>query len=149
MDEESIMRALNFGARINNDYQVQLGGLNSIRNELLEINNLIILGCGTSLHAGLIGKVFMDELENFDNVHVFDGAEFSKKCIPRKGKTALLLLSQSGETQDLHRCIKIGRDYDLLIMSVVNVVDSMIAREADCGVYLNAGREVAVASTKA
>ena len=91
----------------------------------------------------------MDELENFDNVHVFDGAEFSKKCIPRKGKTALLLLSQSGETQDLHRCIKIGRDYDLIIMSVVNVVDSMIAREADCGVYLNAGREVAVASTKA
>ena len=146
---QSILRALNFGARINNDYQVQLGGLNSIRSELLEINNLIILGCGTSLHAGLIGKVFMDELENFDNVHVFDGAEFSKKCIPRKGKTALLLLSQSGETQDLHRCIKIGRDYDLLIMSVVNVVDSMIAREADCGVYLNAGREVAVASTKA
>jgi glucosamine--fructose-6-phosphate aminotransferase (isomerizing) len=146
---QSIMRALNYAARIKDDYNVNLGGLNSMKDELLEVNNLIILGCGTSLHAALIGKVFMDELENFDNVHVFDGAEFSKKCIPRKGKTALLLLSQSGETQDLHRCIKIGRDYDLIIMSVVNVVDSMIAREADCGVYLNAGREVAVASTKA
>lgn len=146
---QSIMRALNYGARIKDDYNVNLGGLNSMKDELLEVNNLIILGCGTSLHAALIGKVFMDELENFDSVHVFDGAEFSKKCIPRKGKTALLLLSQSGETQDLHRCIKIGRDYDLIIMSVVNVVDSMIARESDCGVYLNAGREVAVASTKA
>lgn len=146
---QSVMRALNYGARIKDDYNVNLGGLNSMKDELLEVNNLIILGCGTSLHAALIGKVFMDELENFDSVHVFDGAEFSKKCIPRKGKTALLLLSQSGETQDLHRCIKIGRDYDLIIMSVVNVVDSMIAREADCGVYLNAGREVAVASTKA
>jgi len=58
------------------------------------------------------------------------------------------MLSQSGETKDLHRCIQIAKDYDLLTIGVVNVIDSQIARESDCGVYLNAGREVAVASTK-
>ena len=60
----------------------------------------------------------------------------------------MLLLSQSGETKDLHRCIKIGKDNDLFLIGVVNVVDSLIARETNCGCYLNAGREMAVASTK-
>ena len=58
------------------------------------------------------------------------------------------MLSQSGETKDLHRCIDIGKDKDLFIIGVINVVDSMIARESNCGCYLNAGREVGVASTK-
>jgi len=60
----------------------------------------------------------------------------------------LILCSQSGETKDLHRCIDIARTFDLITIGVVNTADSMIARETDCGVYLNAGREVAVASTK-
>ena len=58
-------------------------------------------------------------------------------------------MSQSGETADLYRCLKIGKDNDLFIISIVNVIDSLIARESNCGCYLNAGREVAVASTKA
>ena len=58
------------------------------------------------------------------------------------------MLSQSGETKDLHRCIQIGKINNLLMIGVINVVDSLIAREVDCGVYLNAGREVGVASTK-
>jgi glucosamine--fructose-6-phosphate aminotransferase (isomerizing) len=58
------------------------------------------------------------------------------------------MLSQSGETKDLHRCIQIGKENNLFLIGIVNVVDSMIARETDCGIYMNAGREVAVASTK-
>jgi glucosamine--fructose-6-phosphate aminotransferase (isomerizing) len=81
-------------------------------------------------------------------VQVFDGAEFDIHDIPKYGKTALLLISQSGETKDLHRCIEIAKDSDLFTIGVVNVVDSLIAREVNCGIYCNAGKEVGVASTK-
>ncbi|VVU95012.1 SIS domain [seawater metagenome] len=145
---DSIIRSLNNGARLKDEYNVKLGGLNLHKNDLIKIDNLIILGCGTSLNAAQIGKKFFENYDLFNTVLVIDGAEFNTKMIPRNGKNALLLLSQSGETKDLHRCIEIGRQEDMIIMSIVNVVDSMIAREADCGIYLNAGREVGVASTK-
>jgi glucosamine--fructose-6-phosphate aminotransferase (isomerizing) len=64
------------------------------------------------------------------------------------GKTALILISQSGETKDLHRCIEIAKQNNLVTIGVINVVDSLIAREVDCGIYCNAGVEVGVASTK-
>ena len=144
----SIMRSLNNGARIKNNYEVKLGGFELFKKELLNLDHLIILGCGTSLNAGNIGKYYFENFNLFDTVSVYDGAEFTNKLIPRKGVSGLLLLSQSGETKDLHRCIKIGKDNDLIIISVVNVVDSMIARQADCGIYLNVGKEIGVASTK-
>ena len=65
------------------------------------------------------------------------------------GNSALIFLSQSGETKDLHRCIEMCKEKDIITIGVVNVVDSLISREVDCGCYLNAGREVGVASTKA
>ena len=107
-----------------------------------------MLGCGTSYFAGLLGVNYLKDLCSFNTVQIFDGAEFTNKDIPKIGKTALILLSQSGETKDLHRCIKIGKDHDLFLIGVINVVDSMISRETNCGCYLNAGREVGVASTK-
>ena len=146
---ESSLRAISLGGRLHDDNSVNLGGLKTHTQYLLEINNIILLGCGTSYHAGLVGTHYFKELNNFNTVLVFDGAEFTEKDIPRIGKTCLILLSQSGETKDLHRCIKIGRENDLFLLGIVNVVDSMIAREVDCGIYLNAGREVGVASTKA
>ena len=145
---QSIMRAISFGGRILNETNVCLGGLEEKKDILKRINNIIILGCGTSLHAGLIGAEYFNDLCNFNTVQVFDGAEFSYKNIPKIGNTALIYLSQSGETKDLHRCIEIGKEYDLFQIGVINVVDSLIAREVDCGCYLNAGREVGVASTK-
>jgi len=92
---------------------------------------------------------FFKELGNFHSVQILDGADFNDNDIPKNGKTALVLISQSGETKDLHRCIQIGKQHDLFLIGLVNVVDSLIAREVHCGCYLNAGREVAVASTKA
>ena len=146
--DESMKRAINMGGRIKNDEQVRLGGLTRYKDKLLKIENLIILGCGTSFNAGLIGKKYFMDMRIFNTIQVIDGAEFTIDDIPLKGKTGLLLLSQSGETKDLHKCIKIGRDNNMIIISVINVVGSVIAREVDCGIYLNAGREVAVASTK-
>jgi glucosamine--fructose-6-phosphate aminotransferase (isomerizing) len=145
---DAIIRALNNGGRIDSNVSVKLGGLDSRKSDLLNINHLIILGCGTSYNAGLWSSDIYKSLDIFDTVVCYDGAEFNVKDVPKRGKTAVILLSQSGETRDLHRCIQLAKDYDLLTIGVVNVVDSQIARETTCGVYLNAGREYAVASTK-
>ena len=91
----------------------------------------------------------LKQLELFTSVQLFDGADFSGVDIPTSGKSGAILISQSGETKDLHRCIKICRAHSIFTIGVVNVVDSLIAREVDCGCYLHAGREVGVASTKA
>ena len=145
---DSSLRAISLGGRLLSNNQVKLGGLYERHQELMELDNMIVLGCGTSYHAGIIGVQYLKELGDFNSVQLFDGAEFCAADIPKKGKTGLILLSQSGETKDLHRCIKIAHDRDLFMIGVVNVVDSLIAREVHCGCYLNAGREVAVASTK-
>ena len=145
---DSVVRGLNNGGRIHDDFNVKLGGLDSYNHELIGLNHLILLGCGTSYNAGLWALDIFKTLDIFDTVTIYDGAEFQYKDIPKKGKTCLILLSQSGETKDLHRCIEIAKNYNLITIGVVNVIDSLIARETDCGVYLNCGREVAVASTK-
>jgi glucosamine--fructose-6-phosphate aminotransferase (isomerizing) len=145
---DAVLRAINNGARISSATTVKLGGLDSCRELLVDCEHLIILGCGTSFHAGLWSLDLFKSLYVFDTVSLYDGADFSAKDVPLKGKTACVLLSQSGETKDLQRCIQIIQDKGLVSIGVVNVVDSFIARETNCGVYLNAGREVAVASTK-
>jgi len=144
----SIIRAMNNGGRIESNVSVKLGGLDIYKDQLIALNHLIILGCGTSFNAGQWSMDIFKSLDIFDTIAIYDGADFQMKDIPKKGKTGLILLSQSGETKDLHRCINIAKEYDLITIGVVNVVDSLIARETNCGVYLNAGREVAVASTK-
>ena len=145
---DAILRATNNGGRIETNVSVKLGGLDQCRARLLELDHLILLGCGTSFHAGLWSLEIFKKLDIFDTVAIYDGADFGELDIPKKGKTGLILLSQSGETKDLHRCMQISADYSLITIGVVNVQDSLIAREANCGVYLNAGREVGVASTK-
>jgi glucosamine--fructose-6-phosphate aminotransferase (isomerizing) len=144
----TVIHALNNGGRIENNANVKLGGLDRFKSFLTKLNHLILLGCGTSYHSGLWSLDIFKNLQLFDTVSIYDGSEFNKKDIPKHGNTAVILLSQSGETKDLHRCIKIAKENNLLTIGVVNVVDSLIAREVDCGVYLNAGREVAVASSK-
>ena len=144
-----VLNAINKGGRIKNDYEVKLGGLEQHTNDLKNINNIIILGCGTSYFAGLYGMYFFKKICNFNTVQVFDGAEFNENDIPKVGNTAFILISQSGETKDLHRCIDISKNNNIITIGIINVVDSLIAREVDCGVYCNAGKEVGVASTKA
>ncbi len=145
----SILNAFNNGGRILNQNEVKLGGLDKFKEQLKDIKNLFIFGMGTSYHAGLLSTHYFENLCNFDNVQVFDAGEFhERKLINNNKKTAAIFISQSGETKDLHHILTIIKKYDILTIGVVNVVDSLIAREVDCGVYTNAGREVAVASTK-
>ena len=145
---DASLRAISLGGRVLSNDCVKLGGLEIHQTQLMDVDHLILLGCGTSYNAGLLGMEYFKELSDFTSVQLFDGADFDAKDIPHNGITGLLMLSQSGETKDLHRCIQIGRSNNLFLIGVVNVVDSLIAREVDCGVYLNAGREVGVASTK-
>ena len=145
---DASLRAISMGGRLLDDNKVRLGGLEENKEILKRIDNIILLGCGTSYNAGLLGINFIKDLCNFNTVQIFDGAEFTEKDIPKIGSTAIILISQSGETADLINCIDIAKKRDLFIIGVVNVVDSLIAREAHCGCYLNAGREVGVASTK-
>ena len=143
-----VLNAINNGGRIKNQCEVKLGGLEQHISILKDIDNIIILGCGTSFYAGLYGMYYLKKMCNFNSVQVFDGAEFNENDICKMGKTALILISQSGETKDLHRCIEIAKQNNLVTIGVINVVDSLIAREVDCGIYCNAGVEVGVASTK-
>jgi glucosamine--fructose-6-phosphate aminotransferase (isomerizing) len=145
----TIFNSINRGGRIKSNSEVKLGGLEQNINNLKEINNIIILGCGTSYHAALYGMNYLKTLCNFNTVLVIDGADLNDIDIPKIGKTAFILISQSGETKDLHRCIDIAKENNIITIGIINVVDSLIAREVDCGVYCNAGREMGVASTKA
>jgi glucosamine--fructose-6-phosphate aminotransferase (isomerizing) len=144
-----IHNVINRGGRIKNDCEVKLGGLEHYQEKLKKVENIVILGCGTSYHAGLYGIYYLKSLCNFNTIQIFDGADFNISDLPRNGKTAIILISQSGETRDLHRCIDIAKENNILTIGIINVVDSLIAREVDCGIYCNAGREMGVASTKA
>ena len=143
-----VQNAINLGGRIRSESSVKLGGLDSHNIELEQLDHIIILGCGSSFNSGECGAYFMKLLCNFDSVQVIDGAELTYHDIPNRGKTGFVLVSQSGETKDLHRCMEIAREKNILTIGVINVVDSMIARETDCGIYCNSGIEVGVASTK-
>jgi glucosamine--fructose-6-phosphate aminotransferase (isomerizing) len=146
---EASIRAISFGGRIVEDDKVRLGGPMVHTDKLMKMDHLILLGCGTSLNAAQHSIAFFKELCDFVTVQAFDGPEFSIDDVPKRGKVCAIFLSQSGETKDLYRCVKICRDHEIFTIGVINVVDSLIAREVDCGCYLNAGREVGVASTKA
>jgi len=144
-----IINSINNGGRIKNQFEVKLGGLERNIDSLKIVQNIIILGCGTSYFAGLYGMHYFKQLCNFNTVQVYDGAEFSEIDIPKLGNTSFILISQSGETKDLHRCVEIAKNNNIVTIGIINVVDSLIARDVDCGIYCNAGKEVGVASTKA
>lgn len=146
---DASIRALDNYSRICDDSTINLFDL-AAHHELLEnIDNLILLGCGTSFHAALFVSSLFKQISGINTIQVFDGAEFCEYDIPKKGKTALVFVSQSGETRDLYQCIPFGKKYDLPMIGIINVVDSLIARNMNVNIYLNCGNEIAVASTKA
>ena len=146
--KEVVHRALNFGARLQQDGRIHLGGLDDNAERLSQCTNIILLGCGTSYHAGLVGEHFFKKYCRKLNVRCLNAAEFDEDTVSDYERTAVVFLSQSGETRDLIKCLSICNKCDIMSIGVVNVVDSYIARESVCGVYCNAGREVGVASTK-
>lgn len=147
---EACVRALGNMRRINIDKKcVILNQMNKKKELFKDIDNLILLGCGTSFYAGLHSENFFKSFKMFNDVKTINGNNFDEECIPRLGKTAIIVISQSGETADLRECLSIARKKNVPTIGVINVVSSTLARKSDVVVYLNSGIEEGVASTKA
>lgn len=127
---------------------VKLGGLDSVAEQLRYIDRIVIVACGTSYYAGLVGEYLIEELAGIP-VEVQLASEFKYRNEPFSRSTALLAISQSGETADTIAAIKKTDNFGVLRLGIVNAVGSTIARITDAGVYCHAGHEQSVASTKA
>ncbi len=124
-----------------------LGGLQSRIQQIQRLKRLIIVSCGTSYHAGLIGRYIFENLTEI-TVEVELASEFRYRRLRLDDTTAVLAISQSGETIDTLAAIREAKRKGALTIGLVNVVGSTIARETECGVYCHAGPEIGVASTK-
>jgi len=125
-----------------------LGGLEGIRDRLAQIDRIIIVGCGSAYYAGLVGEYLIEEIAGIP-VEVELASEFRYRKPLISKRTAVLAISQSGETADTLEAIYEAKRKQAITLGLVNVVGSSIARETDAGVYNHAGPEVGVASTKA
>lgn len=127
---------------------IKLGGLENVAEQLRHIDRIVIVACGTASYAGMLGEYLIEELSGIP-VEVQVGSEFKYRDEPFSRGTALIVVSQSGETADTIAAIKKAEKYGALCLGVVNAVGSTIARMTHAGVYCHAGPELAVASTKA
>jgi glucosamine--fructose-6-phosphate aminotransferase (isomerizing) len=127
---------------------VKLGGLENVAEQLRYIDRIVIVACGTSYYAGLVGEYLIEQIAGIP-VEVQLASEFKYRSEPFSRSTALLAISQSGETADTIAALKKVEDYGVLRLGIVNAVGSTIARMTDAGVYCHAGPEQSVASTKA
>jgi glucosamine--fructose-6-phosphate aminotransferase (isomerizing) len=126
----------------------KLGGLNISKEDLLNIDNIIITACGTSWHSALIGEMMIEELCRIP-VEVEYASEFRYRNPIVTPTTLCIVISQSGETADTLAAMREAKRRGARTLGLVNVVGSTIAREDDGGIYLHAGPEIGVASTKA
>ncbi|MFZ1654943.1 MAG: glutamine--fructose-6-phosphate transaminase (isomerizing), partial [Candidatus Moraniibacteriota bacterium] len=128
--------------------RVRLGGLRAVEKRLRQINRIVIVSCGTSYHAGLVGEYLIEEFAQIPT-EVEMASEFRYRQPILDKRTAVVAISQSGETADTLAAIREAKARGALTLGIVNVVGSTIARETEAGVYCHAGPEVSVASTKA
>ncbi|HEX4349132.1 MAG TPA: glutamine--fructose-6-phosphate transaminase (isomerizing), partial [Verrucomicrobiae bacterium] len=126
----------------------KFGGLNMTAAELRGIDRIVIAASGTSWHAALVGEYLIEELAQIP-VEVEFAHEFCYRNCPLEKNTVLLVLSQSGETADTLAALREAKRRGHRALAIVNVVGSTIARESDGGIYMHAGPEIGVASTKA
>jgi glucosamine--fructose-6-phosphate aminotransferase (isomerizing) len=144
---ETIRNAVR-GRMILEDGIAKLGGLEQVLGDLERKKSLAIVSCGTSYYAGMTGRYFFEELTDLA-VEVDLASEFRYRKLSVSEKSAVLAISQSGETADTIAAIREAKRKGALLLGLVNVVGSTIARETHAGVYNHAGPEIGVASTKA
>jgi glutamine---fructose-6-phosphate transaminase (isomerizing) len=125
-----------------------LSGMGTSPRDLAEIRRVVLLGCGTSLHAGLVGEYAIEDLAGI-HAEVQQAAEFRYRNPLIEREDLVVAISQSGETADTLAAVREANQKGAFVMGLCNVVGSTIARETTRGVYLHAGPEISVASTKA
>ncbi len=127
---------------------IRLGGLLDVMDKILQAKRLIIVGCGTSWHAGLVGEYLIENLARIP-VEVEYGSEFRYRNPIIYKDDIVIAISQSGETADTLEAVKLAKEKGATVLGICNVVGSSIPRETHAGVYTHAGPEIGVASTKA
>jgi glucosamine--fructose-6-phosphate aminotransferase (isomerizing) len=125
-----------------------LAGMATSQRDLADISRVVMVGCGTSLHAAMVGEYAFEDLADIHS-EVQQAAEFRYRNPILGNRDLVIAISQSGETADTLAAVREARQKGAFVMSLVNVVGSTIARETGRGVYLHAGPEISVASTKA
>ncbi len=144
---ESVRNTLR-GRLLEEEGTVRFGGLNISADELLKVQRIVITACGTSWHSALIGEYMMEELARIPT-EVEYASEFRYRNPIVDERTLVIGISQSGETADTLAALREAKRRGARTLGLVNVVGSSIAREVDGGIYLHAGPEIGVASTKA
>ncbi len=138
-----------FRGRITPDHsEIVLGGLLDVFPKILNAKRIIIIGCGTSWHAALVGEYLIEEYARIP-VEVEYASEFRYRNPILNSDDVVIAISQSGETADTLAALRMAKERGATILGICNVVGSSIARETDGGVYTHAGVEIGVASTKA
>ena len=127
---------------------VSLGGIKDYEQKMIQANRLILIACGTSWHAGLVGEYLIEDLARI-NVEVEYASEFRYRNPILSENDVVIAISQSGETADTMAALELAKSKGATILGICNVVGSSISRITDAGSYTHAGPEIGVASTKA
>ncbi len=149
MEQPSTLRSTLNGRVIPEQHRAQLGGLNMTTDELRTVEHVVIIGCGTAYYAGLLAAYNLERLVEDLTIEVQVASEFRYRSFHLPKNSVALVVSQSGETADTLACLREIKRRGVKTLGVVNAVGSTIAREVDGGVYVHAGPEISVASTKA
>ncbi|WP_321995337.1 glutamine--fructose-6-phosphate transaminase (isomerizing) [Draconibacterium orientale] len=138
-----------FRGRLQNDYsEIVLGGLLNVFPKIEAAKRIVIIGCGTSWHAGLIAEYLLEEYAQV-SVEVEYASEFRYRKPVLSSDDVVILISQSGETADTLAALELAKSKGATVLGICNVVGSTLSRETEAGVYTHAGVEIGVASTKA
>jgi glucosamine--fructose-6-phosphate aminotransferase (isomerizing) len=128
--------------------KIRLGGIADLLRDLTRTKHMILTACGTAFHAGLVGEFLFEHLARIPTETEY-ASEFRYRNPIIEDSTAVISISQSGETADTLAAVEQAKERGATVFGIVNVVGSSIARATDAGVYLHAGPEIGVASTKA
>lgn len=148
-EQPATLRSTLSGRLVLDEKRVQLGGLNLTTEELKNIEHIVIIGCGTAYYAGLLASYYLEQLVDGVTVQVEIASEFRYRSFHLPKNSIALVVSQSGETADTLACLREIKRRGVKTLGIINAVGSTIAREVDGGIYVHAGPEISVASTKA
>ncbi len=148
-EQPTSLRSTLNGRLVLNEKRVKLGGLNMTIDELRAIEHVTIVGCGTAYYAGMLAAYYLEKLVDGLTVDVVIASEFRYRSFHLPKNTVALVVSQSGETADTLACLREIKQRGVRTLGIINAVGSTIAREVDGGIYVHAGPEISVASTKA
>lgn len=149
MEQPTTLSSTLNGRVVPAESRAMLGGLNMTNEQLREVEHVVIIGCGTAYYAGLLASYYLEQLVDGLTIDVEIASELRYRSFHLPKNSVALVVSQSGETADTLACLREIKRRGVRTLGVINAVGSTIAREVDGGVYVHAGPEISVASTKA